>query len=159
MNALLLKFYHSQLSLFFFLFCCACCCCFCRRRSRTECVSISSWSILATSRLLSNIISETLGVAMGFVGNYAPCGLLPQTAGMPVIQKKQADIHQLASKILCCFLFMLGFCRRGNIKCNRISFYRLPLPVDKTSFCISSCKTAYLTEQTQIPRRSIYKSA
>ena len=96
---------------------------------------------------------------MGFVGNYAPCGLLPQTDGMPVIRKKRAEIHQLASKILCCFLFMLGFCRRGNIKCNRISFYRLPLPVDKTSFCISNCKTAYLTEQTQIPRRSIYKSA
>ena len=26
---------------------------------------------------------------MGFVGNYAPCGLSPQTDGMPVILKKQ----------------------------------------------------------------------
>ena len=25
---------------------------------------------------------------MGFVGNYAPCGLSPQTDGMPVIRKK-----------------------------------------------------------------------
>ncbi|MDO9592658.1 MAG: hypothetical protein Q7I98_05625, partial [Erysipelotrichaceae bacterium] len=27
-------------------------------------------------------------VALGFVGNYAPCGLSPQIDGMPVIQKK-----------------------------------------------------------------------
>ena len=26
---------------------------------------------------------------MGFVGNYAPCGLSPQTDGMPVILKKE----------------------------------------------------------------------
>ena len=26
---------------------------------------------------------------MGFVGNYAPCGLSPQTDGMPVIQKEE----------------------------------------------------------------------
>ena len=26
---------------------------------------------------------------MGFVGNYAPCGLSPQTDGMPVIQQKE----------------------------------------------------------------------
>ena len=29
----------------------------------------------------------TLGVALGFVGNYAPCGLSPQTDGLPVILK------------------------------------------------------------------------
>ena len=29
---------------------------------------------------------------MGFVGNYAPCGLSPQIDGMPVIQKKQETI-------------------------------------------------------------------
>jgi len=34
----------------------------------------------------------TLGVAMGFVGNYAPCGLSPQTDGMPVIQKETANL-------------------------------------------------------------------
>jgi hypothetical protein len=33
---------------------------------------------------------RTLGVALGFVGNYAPCGLSPQTDGMPVIPKKSA---------------------------------------------------------------------
>ena len=26
---------------------------------------------------------------MGFVGNYAPCGLAPQIDGMPVILKKE----------------------------------------------------------------------
>lgn len=26
---------------------------------------------------------------MGFIGNYAPCGLSPQTNGMPVIPQKQ----------------------------------------------------------------------
>ena len=31
---------------------------------------------------------QTLGVAMGFVGNYAPRGLSPQTDGMPVIPQK-----------------------------------------------------------------------
>ena len=29
---------------------------------------------------------------MGFVGNYAPCGLSPQTDGMPVIRKKAQEI-------------------------------------------------------------------
>ena len=28
---------------------------------------------------------------MGFVGNYAPCGLSPQMYNMPVIQKKLLD--------------------------------------------------------------------
>ena len=32
---------------------------------------------------------------MGFVGNYAPCGLSPQTDGMPVILK-QGRFHALA---------------------------------------------------------------
>ena len=31
---------------------------------------------------------QTLRVALGFVGNYAPRGLAPQTDGMPVIPKK-----------------------------------------------------------------------
>lgn len=30
---------------------------------------------------------------MGFVGNYAPCGLPPQTGGMPVIPKKEPDLR------------------------------------------------------------------
>jgi len=33
---------------------------------------------------------HTLGVALGFVGNYAPCGLSPQTDGMPVVPKKSS---------------------------------------------------------------------
>ena len=41
---------------------------------------------IPSSRLYLTI--QTLGVAMGFVGNYAPCGLSPQTDGMPVIHKK-----------------------------------------------------------------------
>ena len=38
---------------------------------------------------------------MGFVGNYAPCGLSPQTDGMPVIQKELPDllIGQLKDEI------------------------------------------------------------
>ena len=31
---------------------------------------------------------QTLGVALGFVGNYAPRGLSPQTGGMPAILRK-----------------------------------------------------------------------
>ena len=33
---------------------------------------------------------QTLGVAMGFVGNYANCGLSPQIDGMPVIPKNSS---------------------------------------------------------------------
>ena len=32
-----------------------------------------------------SLTTWTLGVALGFVGNYAPCGLSPQIDGMPVI--------------------------------------------------------------------------
>ena len=35
-----------------------------------------------------HLTMQTLGVAMEFVGNYAPCRLSPQTDGMPVIPKK-----------------------------------------------------------------------
>lgn len=38
---------------------------------------------IPSSRLYLTI--QTLGVTLGFVGNYAPCGLSPQTDGMPVI--------------------------------------------------------------------------
>ena len=41
---------------------------------------------IPSSRLHLTVL--TLGVAMGFVGNYAPRGLSPQTDGMPVILKK-----------------------------------------------------------------------
>ena len=40
---------------------------------------------IPSSRL--HLTMQTLGVALGFVGNYAPCGLSPQTDGMPVILK------------------------------------------------------------------------
>ena len=40
---------------------------------------------IPSSRL--HLAIQTLGVAIGFVGNYAPCGLSPQTNGMPVIQQ------------------------------------------------------------------------
>ena len=45
---------------------------------------------IPSSRLYLTI--QTLGVALGFVGNYAPCGLSPQTDGMPVIHEKTATI-------------------------------------------------------------------
>ena len=35
---------------------------------------------------------------MGFVGNYALCGLSPQTDGMPVIRKKEP--HLLSDVVL-----------------------------------------------------------
>ena len=43
---------------------------------------------IPSSRLYLTI--QTLGVAIGFVGNYAPCGLSPQTDGMPVIPEWRA---------------------------------------------------------------------
>ena len=42
---------------------------------------------IPSSRL--HLTIQTLGVALGFVGNYAPCGLSPQIGGMPVVRKKQ----------------------------------------------------------------------
>ena len=47
---------------------------------------------IPSSRL--HLTIQTLGVAMGFVGNYAPCGLPPQTGGMPVIPKKAVNLFQ-----------------------------------------------------------------
>ena len=44
---------------------------------------------IPSSRL--HLTMQTLGVAMGFVGNYAPRGLSPQTDGMPVILKNTGD--------------------------------------------------------------------
>ena len=41
---------------------------------------------IPSSRL--HLAIQTLGVAIRFVGNYALCGLSPQTDGMPVIHKK-----------------------------------------------------------------------
>ena len=38
---------------------------------------------IPSSRL--HLAVQTLGVAIGFVGNYALCGLSPQADGMPVI--------------------------------------------------------------------------
>ena len=53
---------------------------------------------IPSSRLYLTI--QTLGVAIGFVGNYAPCGLSPQTDGMPVIQKKTAAESSAAVVLL-----------------------------------------------------------
>lgn len=36
---------------------------------------------------------------MGFVGNYAPCGLSPQTDGMPVIPKKGRVVNLTPNQI------------------------------------------------------------
>ncbi|MDD6539421.1 MAG: hypothetical protein PUF85_01365, partial [Firmicutes bacterium] len=49
---------------------------------------------IPSSRL--HLAVQTLGIAMGFVGNYAPCGLSPQTDGMPVIPKKESCNLQLS---------------------------------------------------------------
>ena len=44
---------------------------------------------------------------MGFVGNYAPCGLSPQTDGMPVILKKATILREKD----CGFQLFLLFCQ------------------------------------------------
>ena len=36
---------------------------------------------------------------MGFVGNYAPCGLSPQTDGMPVIHKNDSTTTMVESMV------------------------------------------------------------
>ena len=53
---------------------------------------------IPSSRL--HLAVQTLGVALGFVGNYAPCGLSPQTDGMSVIQQKASCCLQDASQKL-----------------------------------------------------------
>ena len=53
---------------------------------------------IPSSRL--HLAVQTLGVAMGFVGNYAPRGLSPQTDGMPVIPQK-------AQTAVCASLFAM----------------------------------------------------
>ena len=50
---------------------------------------------------------QTLGVAIRFVGNYALCGLSPQTNGMPVIQTKTA---YRACSVLFLFAFYGKLC-------------------------------------------------
>ena len=45
---------------------------------------------IPSSRLYLTI--QALGVALGFVGNYAPCGLSPQTNGMPAILQKKRTL-------------------------------------------------------------------
>ncbi|MCI6237325.1 MAG: hypothetical protein MR713_10160, partial [Firmicutes bacterium] len=47
-----------------------------------------------SSRL--HLTMQTLGVALGFVGNYAPRGLSPQTGGMPAILRNvRRQAHQV----------------------------------------------------------------
>lgn len=48
---------------------------------------------ISSSRL--RLTAQTLGVAMGFVGNYAPYGLSPQTDGVPVIPKKAPTVKPM----------------------------------------------------------------
>ena len=55
---------------------------------------------IPSSRLYLTI--QTLGIAIGFVGNYAPCGLSPQTDGMPVIPTKDGHINKLIARLLYC---------------------------------------------------------
>ena len=49
---------------------------------------------------------------MGFVGNYVPCGLSPQTDGMPVIQKQDAYNASLLLYLLYIRLFAFIFVKR-----------------------------------------------
>lgn len=45
---------------------------------------------------------------MGFVGNYVPCGLSPQTDGMPVIQKQDGIEHIFYSVLLFDLLYFFA---------------------------------------------------
>ena len=45
---------------------------------------------IASSRL--HLAMQTLQVALGFVDKYAPCGLSPQTNGMPAILQKKRTL-------------------------------------------------------------------
>ena len=58
------------------------------RRVRLVSDSCSSGYDFAIPSSRLHLTMQTLGVAMGFVGNYALCGLSPQTDGMPVILRK-----------------------------------------------------------------------
>ena len=53
---------------------------------------------IPSSRL--HLAIQTLGVAIGFVGNYAPCGLSPQTDGMPVILKNGLLMQTVSSQLM-----------------------------------------------------------
>ena len=50
---------------------------------------------IASSR--PHLTMRTLQVAIGFAGNCAPCGLSPQTNGMPVIPKKEGGVYHTVS--------------------------------------------------------------
>ena len=50
---------------------------------------------IASSR--PHLTMRTLQVAIGFAGNCAPCGLSPQTNGMPVIPRKKAALTSRSS--------------------------------------------------------------
>jgi len=51
---------------------------------------------ISSSRLYLSM--QTLRVALGFVGNYAPRGLAPQTDGMPVIPKNGGEDNRIQSR-------------------------------------------------------------
>lgn len=57
-------------------------------RARLVSDSFSSGYDFAIPSSRLHLTMQTLGVAMKFVGNYAPCELSPQTGGMPVIPSK-----------------------------------------------------------------------
>ena len=61
---------------------------------------------------------------MGFVGNYAPCGLSPQTDGMPVILKSGAGgFSGAVSKII--YLYTSGIKPEIPDRMLKISHYHL----------------------------------
>ena len=66
---------------------------------------------------------------MGFVGNYAPCGLSPQTDGMPVILKKAAwRKFQTAEYVLYLYCFRLLELRTATFSISKeISMILVPI--------------------------------
>ena len=89
---------------------------------------------IPSSRL--HLAMQTLGVALRFVGNYALCGLSPQTDGMPVIHKNSV-LYQDGVIVSSIFLFRFT-------TCYNIPSYVLPITGKarqnllgiRTCFCI-----------------------
>lgn len=78
---------------------------------------------IPSSRL--HLTVQTLGVALGFVGNYAPYGLSPQTDGMPVIHNKSRNGSS-------------GFCHSKEKACEETDFRFFTRLLLLHGFCLCS---------------------
>ena len=81
---------------------------------------------IPSSRLYLTI--QTLGVALGFVGNYAPCGLSPQIDGMPVIQLSRGDfLSPLTPPYVPFGIRRFNITSKHDVRCSNPSNLQVPL--------------------------------